>query len=118
MRRHSLLTVKLCEYSAHGLTRLDTNGAVTLAMRHLPVRPESIFNARHGVIERAAVSVFIGCLRVRARYFPLFFLLARILAKVGLAQRNLHFLRHSFVSLLLQQEESTGYVEASRIANY
>jgi integrase len=36
---------------------------------------------------------------------------ARLLAKSGLMQRNLHFLRHTFASLLLQQGESLKYVQ-------
>jgi len=36
---------------------------------------------------------------------------ARLLVKSGLAQRNLHFLRHTFASLLLQQGESLKYVQ-------
>ena len=36
---------------------------------------------------------------------------AKLLAKAGLAQRNLHFLRHTFASLLLQQGESLKYVQ-------
>jgi integrase len=36
---------------------------------------------------------------------------ARLLTKAGLAQRNLHFLRHTFASLLLQQGESPAYVK-------
>ena len=31
--------------------------------------------------------------------------------KAGLAQRNLHFMRHTFASLLLQQGESPVYVK-------
>lgn len=36
---------------------------------------------------------------------------AKALAKAGLAQRNLHFLRHTFASLLFQQGESLKYVQ-------
>ena len=36
---------------------------------------------------------------------------ARLLIKTGLAQRNLHFLRHTFASLLIQQGESLAYVK-------
>jgi integrase len=36
---------------------------------------------------------------------------ARLLGKAGLAQRNPHFLRHTFASLLLQQGESPVYVK-------
>ncbi len=36
---------------------------------------------------------------------------SKLLAKAGLAQRNLHFLRHTFASLLLQQGESLKYVQ-------
>ena len=35
----------------------------------------------------------------------------RLLAKAGLSQRNPHFLRHTFASLLLQQGESLKYVQ-------
>jgi|SRR5215510_9419096 len=35
----------------------------------------------------------------------------KLLAKSGLAQRNLHYLRHTFASLLLQQGESLKYVQ-------
>jgi len=35
----------------------------------------------------------------------------RVLAKAGLAQRNPHFLRHTFASLLLMQGESPAYVK-------
>jgi integrase len=35
----------------------------------------------------------------------------KLLAKSGLAQRNPHFLRHTFASLLLQQGESLKYVQ-------
>jgi integrase len=36
---------------------------------------------------------------------------AKVLTKAELAQRNLHFLRHTFASLLLQQGESLKYVQ-------
>jgi len=36
---------------------------------------------------------------------------ARLLTKADLAQRNLHFLRHTFASLLIQQRESLAYVK-------
>jgi integrase len=36
---------------------------------------------------------------------------ARLLTKAALAQRNLHFLRHTFASLLIQQGESLAYVK-------
>ena len=36
---------------------------------------------------------------------------ARLLKIAGLAKRNLHFLRHTFASLLLQQGESPAYVK-------
>jgi integrase len=36
---------------------------------------------------------------------------AKLLVKAGLAQRNPHFLRHTFASLLLQQGESLKYVQ-------
>jgi integrase len=36
---------------------------------------------------------------------------ARLLIKAGLARRNLHFLRHTFASLLIQQGESLVYVK-------
>jgi integrase len=36
---------------------------------------------------------------------------ARLLTKAGLAQRNLHFLRHTFASLLIQQGESLAYIK-------
>ena len=36
---------------------------------------------------------------------------AKLLTKAGLAQRNPHFLRHTFASLLLQQGESLKYVQ-------
>jgi integrase len=35
----------------------------------------------------------------------------RVLIKAGLAQRNLHFLGHTFASLLIQQGESLAYVK-------
>jgi integrase len=37
--------------------------------------------------------------------------LTKLLAKAGLAQRNPHFLRHTFASLLIQQGESLKYVQ-------
>ncbi len=36
---------------------------------------------------------------------------AKLLVKAGLAQRNLHFLRHMFASLLLQQGESLRFLQ-------
>ncbi len=38
---------------------------------------------------------------------------ARLLTEAGLAQRNLHFLRHTFASLLIQQGKSLGVCEGT-----